>query len=602
MCITPELIQDIESLENISPIGIQHALSYTFKFDSDAIYMALSSAMFKEVKKLQEWENFKHKTDAKSNSPYYQRKTRTPEFKFDWNGLIIGYACSWNGNKNDLESKRLMWIKSKKTDDGYKLIPDKLYIKVYPDWEHDKGISINVHIGKGTTSFQVWPKSGALKHDSQKTRDLFYSFISKLKIGTRDIDLSRIQEYISFTEKYIRINRLKTSVLMSALDSFFYTLSCYSDKTISISSNMMRNYNRDKFISLFRGNMPLREINEKLGVDIGNIISLKVYFPKDFRSLRKDQLGYHPKVEVKIFMNSQTDSYRALRFYQCLLTYFIICAEIYSKDFIVQDDDYFSDSDMAYNYDKFVSFYHGKEDLNQDSVKEILSRYVTFGLVDPGSLRSSSSLNDFLDFFKRDLSSDIRISHFCYDLPEFAKDTELFKDLRRKQAILNDMQRLKLTKTDKYKAIKSELRALNDSLRKVGLMFFHPARLDILQILGSTEYQDYYSLMDATSLARTTINYHTNMLFKFGLIEKGEITEVVKDDRGNVYGFVKRTFSLSPEYGSYFKDLDYFEIAPRLVDLVKNCSSFILSTFLNCYLLLTMIYVGGKKNLPGIRF
>lgn len=364
-------------------MAIQHALSYTFKFDSDAIYMALTSAMFKEVKKLQEWENYKNKTNAKSNSPYYQKKTRTPEFKFDWQGLIIGYACSWSGNKNDLESKRLMWIKSKKTDDGYKLIPDKLFIKVYPDWNNDKGISINVHIGKNGTTLQVWPKSGALKHDSQKTKEIFYNFISKLKIGTRDIDLSRIREYISFTEKYVRINRLKTPVLMASLDSFFYTLSCYSDETIQIDSTIMGHYNRDKFNSLFCGNFSLKEFSEKLGVDIGNSISLKVYFPKEFRQTKKNELGYHPKVEVKIIMNSETDTLRALRFYQCLLAFFLICAEIMSKDFVVQDDQYFN-KENSYLYDQFVAYFHKNEDhLNQDFIKDLMPEYASYGLVSP---------------------------------------------------------------------------------------------------------------------------------------------------------------------------------------------------------------------------
>jgi len=555
----------------VSPLPIQHALSYTFKFDSDAIYMALTSAMFKEVKKLQEWENYKNKTNAKSNSPYYQKKTRTPEFKFDWNGFIIGYSCSWSGNKNDLESKRLMWIKSKKTDDGYKLIPDKLFIKVYPDWNNDKGISINVHIGKGTTTFQVWPKSGALKHDSQKTKEIFYNFISKLKIGTRDIDLSRIKEYISFTEKYVRINRLKTPALMASLDSFFYTLSCYSDKSIQIDSTIMRHYNRDKFNSLFRGNFSLKEFNEKLGADIGNSISLKVYFPKEFRQTKKNELGYHPKVEVKIMMNSETDTLRALRFYQCLLTFFLICAEIMSRDFIVQDNDEYFNKENSFLYDQFVALLHKNEDhLNQDSIKDLMPEYASYGLVSPESFSVSSMLSDFLDFFKRDLTSDIRVSHFSYDLPDFAKESELFRDLRRKQDILNDLQKMNLTKTEKYKAIKSELRALNESLRKVGQMFFSPVRLEILQILGSSNYQDYYSLMDELSLARTTINYHTNMLARFGLIEKGESTEVVQDDRGNIYGFNKRTFCLSPEYGTYFRDMQYFEVAPKIVDLVKN--------------------------------
>jgi len=550
-------------------MGIQHALSYTFKFDSDAIYMALTSAMFREVKKLQDWENFKNKTDAKSRSPYYQKKTRTPEFKFEWEGLLIGYSCSWLGNKNDLESKRLMWIKSKKTDDGYKLIPDKLYIKIYPDWENDRGISINVHIGRGTTSFQVWPKSGALRHDSQKTRDLFYEFISRLKIGTRDIDLSRIQEYISFTEKYVRVDRLKTPVLMSALDSFFYTLSCFSDKSVSISANLMRNYNRDKFISLFRGNMPLKEINEILGCDIGNTISLKVYFPKDYRSMRKDELGYHPKVEVKIMMSSQSDSYKALKFYQTLLSFFLICAEIYSKDMIKQDQQYFNE-DMAYLYDNYVSLFHNKLDLNQESNKDILKDLTSCGILDPESSGVSSYLLEFLEFFKRDLTSDIRISHFSYEMPDLVKDSEVFNEIRRKQDLLNDMVKLKLTKTDKYRTLKSEIRALNESLRKISTTLFSHSRLDIIMQISNAKYLDYYSLMESTSLARATLYYHTNILSRFGLIEKGELTETSQSEDGNIFGYKKRTFNISPHYGTLLKDLDYYNVAPQLLVLIKN--------------------------------
>ncbi len=532
--------------------------------------MALSSAMFKEVKKLPEWENFKNKTDAKANSPYYQRKTRTPEFKFDWCGLIIGYSCSWSGNKNDNESKRLMWIKSKKTDQGYKLIPDKLYIKVYPDWENDRGISINVHIGKGTTTFQVWPKSGALRHDSQKTKELFYKFISNLKIGSRDIDLTRVNEYISFTEKYVRINREKTAVLMSALDSFFYAFSCFSDKAISISANMMRNYNRDKFISLFRGNFPLDEINKVLDTNIGNSLSLKVYFPKNYRSTRKDELGWHPKVEVKIMLSSQSDSYKALKFYQCLLAYFLICAEIYSKDLIIQDKTEYFNEDFAYLYDTFVSLIHNQTDIGQDAIKESLSVYTSYGLIDPETKGVTSSLIEFLEFFKRDLSSDIRISHFSFELPDFIKDSEVFKELRRKQDILNDLVKMNLTDSDKYTYIKSEIRALNESLRKLAIGLFTHTRLDIIVKISNSEYMDYASLMESTSLARTTINYHTNMLCRFGIIDKGEVTEVVNDEKGNIYGFRKRTFSINPERGSQFKDLEYFDIAPKLLLVIKE--------------------------------
>ena len=569
VCITPELIQKIESLENISPIGIQHALSYTFKFDSDAVYSALSSAMFQEVKKLQEWDNFKNKTDAKANSPYYQRKTRTPEFKFEWMGLIIGYSCSWSGNKNDLESKRLMWIKSKKTDQGYKLVPDKLFIKVYPDWENDRGISINVHIGNNLTTFQVWPKSGALRHDSVKTKEIFYNFISKLKIGTREIDLSRIQEYISFTEKYVRVNRLKTPVLMGALDSFFYTLSCYSDKSISISSNIMRNYNRDKFISLFRGNMPLKEINQILDTDIGNSISLKVYFPKDYRSMRKDQLGYHPKVEVKIMMNHETDTYRALRFYQTFLSFFLMCSEIYSKDLIIQDQEYF-DENMAYLYDSFVDLLHNTIDQDNTKIKDLMPEYISWGLVDPETFRATSSLFDFLEFFNRDLCSDIRISHFSYELPDLVKDSELFKELRRKQDILNDMVKYNLTKSEKYDAVKSEIRALNDSLRKISTGLFTHTRLHIIMEVANSKYLDYYSLMESTNLSRATIYYHTRILMRFGILDMGELTESSSDEKGNIFGYIKRTFSINPEYGSYFNDLDYYTIAPKILDLIRN--------------------------------
>lgn len=127
-----------------------------------------------------------------------------------------------------------------------------------------------------------------------------------------------------------------------------------------------------------------------------------------------------------------------------------------------------------------------------------------------------------------------------------------------------------LKDTDKYSSVKSEIRALAESLRKISSLFFSPVRLEMIHILAASRCQTYYSLMAELSLSRTTINYHTNMLFLFGLIEKGEMSDVIVDERGNKYGTVMRTFTLKNEFRTYLEDIGYFKETLNLVRVMRE--------------------------------
>jgi len=184
-------------------------------------------------------------------------------------------------------------------------------------------------------------------------------FMSTFRIGKvnqRQIDFSKAEVSIGATERYVRIKREKTNSLIIGMDSFLYGLSMLFERPEEIKANIIKSYRRDKFVSVFVANIALDEINRCRGVNYAKSMSLKVYFPKDYRNTPVDSLAYHPKVEVKLY-SVGPDINASLEFYQNFLTFFLFYCEVKSTDLVTQNAQYFEDDFKALCFDIFSEIF-----------------------------------------------------------------------------------------------------------------------------------------------------------------------------------------------------------------------------------------------------
>lgn len=354
-----EFFEMFDKFSNFSPNFIQHAYTETYKFNSDAIYVAVSSTLFEKIKQIPEWKEYQDKVRLE---PYYTKRTSTPEFRFEHEGYIIGYTARWTGSQGDAQSKRILGLKIKNDPRAYEKIPDKFSIKVYPDFKYKTGISINFHLARGGTTIQLYPKSGALEHDLEEMRTLFMAFMATFSIGKtnpRKIDFSKAERSIGFTERYVRVQRQKTATLMVGLDSLSYRLSMLFEQPIEIPANLLKSYRRDKFISVFTISIDLGEINRVSGINYAKSMTLKVYFPKDYRNTPVDSLSYHPKVEIKLY-SIGPDIKASMEFYQNFLTFFLLYCRIKSTDLVTQENQYFESDFKALCFDIVSEIFSNK--------------------------------------------------------------------------------------------------------------------------------------------------------------------------------------------------------------------------------------------------
>ena len=309
-----DLFLKLSDIPTFEPV--QHAFNYVISWSSDAPYNIISSRIFKILP---------HKQQLSKIG--WKRKTISDGQVIEINNHKLIYQYQYT--RSNPEIMKLLSMKQKRKVQ----IPDRIFLSFYSDFYTTYSYQLELILGKNKTTAIIKPKKG-LKHNAQASVNDALTFLKSFNISLENAT----QEFKS-TEAYIRFLRAHQWNVVNQIDQLTYF---FNENNIT-----KQTYSGLKMLRFIPGkNKKIAEVYQWFLEFEDFNAYIKLYYPKNPLAIPKNDISYHPKLEVKLSKSEKFKDIKTLNALAKGLLLFLMIQTKIKPSYIVRDEitkhDYFT--------------------------------------------------------------------------------------------------------------------------------------------------------------------------------------------------------------------------------------------------------------------